>query len=59
VDELSRGWHTQYNKIDKGHDFTVSIDRLNDIYDNFYGKYLVERLSGVSIMRWADSELYE
>lgn len=51
-ERMTKGWHTQYDHIQSGHNFIRSPDSLI-FFDpsNFYQKYLVERISGIGILR--------
>ena len=50
--ERAKGWHVHYDKIGKGHKFlrTASEQLLFD-EEHFQQTYLVERLSGVGVLR--------
>jgi hypothetical protein len=51
-ERLVRGWHTQYNDLRKEDSFIRDPATLT-LFDEktFYQEYLVERLSGVGILR--------
>jgi glycosyl transferase family 2 len=51
-EERAKGWHIQYDAIEEGHVFLRSA-REQEIFDenDFNQTYLVERLSGIGILR--------
>lgn len=50
-EEEARGWHTHYSEIKEGHCFIKNPSELHVFDESFYKEYLVERLSGIGIMR--------
>ncbi|MEZ5617038.1 MAG: methyltransferase domain-containing protein [Rhodocyclaceae bacterium] len=52
-----RGWHTQYNEIQQGHNFLRLPETLNQFNaERFCQDYLVERISGIGILRKDESK---
>lgn len=54
AERINKGWHTQYEHIETGHSFLRSPESLS-CFDpsGFYQEFLVERLSGIGILRQA------
>ena len=51
-EERAKGWHTHYDEIVEDHTFVVSPSELNAFDEADFNKtYLVERLSGVGVIR--------
>ena len=51
-EERAKGWHTHYDEIEEDHAFVVSPSELNAFDEADFNKtYLVERLSGVGVIR--------
>lgn len=47
-----RGWHSHYDQINSGHNFLYTPESLSHFDpESFYQEYLVERISGVGIVR--------
>ena len=53
-----KGWHIQYDHIEKGHSFLHEPESLR-FFDpcSFYQQYLVERISGIGIVRQKNDTL--
>lgn len=52
AEEKAKGWHNQYDQIEKDHSFVLSPSTLTTFDESeFCNTYLVERLSGVGVMR--------
>jgi hypothetical protein len=49
-DERRRGWHFGYDHIRQGHEFIRSPDDLIEFTSDFYEDYVVERLSGLTVV---------
>jgi hypothetical protein len=53
-EEKAQGWHNHYDHIQKDQSFVTSPSRLTNFIENdFCNTYLVERLSGVGVIRTA------
>ncbi|MDD5365093.1 MAG: methyltransferase domain-containing protein [Gallionellaceae bacterium] len=52
-----KGWHVQYDHIETGYNFLYHPESLS-IFDSagFYNEYLVERISGIGIVRQTPSD---
>lgn len=50
-EERAKGWHTHYDKIEEDHSFVISPSALTAFDEDFNKTYLVERLSGVGVIR--------
>ena len=51
-EERARGWHSQYDRIEKGHSFLRDAAGLRPFEQELFAReYLVERLSGVGAVR--------
>ena len=49
--ERARGWHSQYDAFASGHRFVRAARDLVEYDGDFDRRYLVERLSGIGIVR--------
>jgi len=47
--EQSKGWHAHYDVISEGHNFLYQREKLEFFEEEFYKKFLVERISGIGI----------
>lgn len=50
-EEKAKGWHNQYDQIEKDHSFVLAPSALTNFKESFYNTYLIERLSGVGVIR--------
>ena len=51
-ERVNKGWHTQYDHIEIGHNFLRSPESLSSFESSrFYQEFLVERISGIGIVR--------
>lgn len=57
ADERELGWHHHYDAVADGHRFVRDPDDLLRFDDTFAAEYLIERLTGVGIVRDASAEL--
>ncbi|HYJ88092.1 MAG TPA: hypothetical protein VEW46_18640, partial [Pyrinomonadaceae bacterium] len=50
-EEKAKGWHNQYDQIEKDHSFVLAPSALTTFDESFCNTYLIERLSGVGVIR--------
>jgi hypothetical protein len=51
VEETAKGWHRHYDEFAPGDGFIWDRDSLFEWDERFFGRYLLERLSGLGIVR--------
>jgi len=47
--EVSKGWHVHYDAFTEGHNFLYQREKLEFFDEEFYKKFLIERISGIGI----------